>query len=68
MVSPPEQGGLKEARYSYNDIIINDSTLRNIFPPQRKEMYVRYKVMCGCQCCIFPKVCIHIYYHDGILI
>ena len=34
MVSPPEEGGLKEARDADNNIIIGDSTLRNILPPK----------------------------------
>ena len=33
MVSPPEEGGLKDARYSDNNIIISDSKLRSILPP-----------------------------------
>ena len=56
MVSPPEEGGLKEARDSYNHIIISDSTLRNILPPQLKNMTPQYKVICGCDCCISSKV------------
>ena len=38
MVSPPEEGGMKEARYAYNKIIISDSTLLNIIPPQLKKI------------------------------
>ena len=34
MVSPPGEGGLKESIYAENNIIISDSTLRNILPPQ----------------------------------
>ena len=32
MVSPPEEGGLKEARYADNNIIISNSNLRKILP------------------------------------
>ena len=38
MVSPPEKGEPKEAIYADNNIIISDSTLRNIIPPQLKKM------------------------------
>ena len=48
-------GGLKEARYEDDNIIISDSTLRSLFPPQLKNMSSRYKVMRGCECCITAK-------------
>ena len=38
LVSPPEEGGPKEAKYDDNNIIISDSTLRNILPPQLKKL------------------------------
>ena len=38
MVSPPEEGRTKEARYAEDKIIISDSTLRNILPLQLKNM------------------------------
>ena len=50
MVSTPEKGGLKEARDSDNNIIISDSILRKILPPQIKNMTSRYKIMCDCEC------------------
>ena len=37
MVSPTKEGGPKEARYKENNIIISDSTLLNIIPPQLKK-------------------------------
>ena len=55
MVSPPEEGGIKEARDADNNIIISDSTLRPILPPQLKNMSARYKVLCGFECCISDK-------------
>ena len=55
MVSPAEEGGLKEERDSENISIIGDSTLRNILPPQLKNMTSRYKVICGCECCLSFK-------------
>ena len=36
-------------------IIISDSTLRSLLPPQLKQMYIKYEVMCGCECCISAK-------------
>ena len=38
MVSPPEGDVPKEASYQYNNIIISDSTLRNILPLQLKKL------------------------------
>ena len=37
LVSTPEEGGLKEERNADNNIIISDSTLHNILPPQLKN-------------------------------
>ena len=48
MVSHPEEGGIKEARDLENNIIISDSTLHSIIPPQLKKISAQYKVMCGC--------------------
>ena len=55
MVSPPEEGGLKEARYVDNNITISYYTLQSILSPQLKNMYAQYKIMCGCECYIFAK-------------
>ena len=54
LVSDPVDGGLKEARDTENNIIISDSTLRSLLPPQ--FVLSRYKVMCGCECCISAKI------------
>ena len=56
MLIPSEEVVLKEARYEDNNIIISDSTLQNILPTQLKYMTSRYKVMCGCECCISAKI------------
>ena len=37
LVSDPNDGGLKEARDDENNIIISDSTLRSLLPPQLKK-------------------------------
>ena len=55
MVSTQEEGGIKEAIDEDNNIIISDSTLRSIIPPQLKNMYAQYKLICGCECCISSK-------------
>ena len=55
MVSPLEGGGLKDEIYADNDIVISDSTIHNTLSPQLKKMSARYKVMCGCECCISVK-------------
>ena len=56
LVCDPVDGGLKEARYAENNIIISDYTLRSLFLPQLKIMSSRYKVMCDCECCISDKI------------
>ena len=55
LVSLTNDGGIKYTRYEYAKIIISDSTLRSLLPPQLKQMSERYKVMCGCECCISAK-------------
>ena len=56
LVSDPNDGGLKDARYEDGKIIINDSTLSSLLPPQFKKMSARYKIMCGCECCISDEI------------
>ena len=48
LLSDPNDGGIKYTRDEDDNIIISDSTLRSLFPPQSKQMSARYKVMCGC--------------------
>ena len=55
LVSEPNDGGIKDARDEYGNIIISDSTLRALLPPQLKQMSARYKIMCGYECCISAK-------------
>ena len=38
LVSDPEDGGLKEARYVKNNIIISDSALCSLLPPQQNNI------------------------------
>ena len=56
LVSDPNIGGIKEARNEENNIIISDSTLPMLLPPQLKQMSAQYKVMCGCECFISAKI------------
>ena len=55
LVSDPNYGGLKDARDEDSKIIISKYTLRSLLPPQLKQMSARYKIMCGCECCISAK-------------
>ena len=55
LVSDPNDGGIKDARDEDGKIIISDSTLRSLLPPQLKQMSARYKIVCGCECCISAK-------------
>ena len=56
MVIPPEDSGINGARDVDNNIIISDCTLQSILTPQLNNMSPRYKVMCGCECCISAKI------------
>ena len=56
LVSDTNDGGLKDARDEDGNIIISEYTLRSLLPPQLKQMSVRYKIMCGCECCISAKI------------
>ena len=69
LVSDPNYGGIKDARDEDGKIIMSDSTLRSMLSPQLKQMPARYKIMCGCECCISAKI-IHsslLSCHDGYL-
>ena len=55
LVRYAKNGGLKGERDEDDNIIIIDSTLRSLLPPQLEKMSSRYKVMCGCKCCISAK-------------
>ena len=46
LVSDPNDGGLKDAKDEDGKIIISDSTFRALLPPQLKNNYARYKIMC----------------------
>ena len=67
LISDLVYGRIKEERYENDNIIISDSTLRLLFSPKLRKISSRYKVMCGCKCCISAKS-IHHYYHGVIVI
>ena len=45
-VSDSNDGGIRDARYEYVNIIISDSTLLSLLPPQVKQISARYRIMC----------------------
>ena len=55
LVSDPNDGGLKDARDEDGKIIISDSTLCLLLPPQLKQMSACYNIMCDCEYCISAK-------------
>ena len=48
-------GGLTDARDEDDNMIISDSTLSSMLPPQLKQRSAHYKVMCRYECCIYAK-------------
>ena len=44
--------GLPEARDAKGKVVISDTSLRYLLPPQLKAMTERHKQMCGCETCI----------------
>ena len=55
MVIPLEEGGTNDERDTEDNIIIIDSTLRNILPPQLNNSTDQYKLICSCECSISVK-------------
>jgi hypothetical protein len=43
--------GLPDARDMSGELIIPDTALRSLLPPQLKRMSTKYKAMCGCELC-----------------
>ena len=56
LVSDPHDGGIKDSREEDDNIIISDYTLRSLLPPKLKQISAQYKIMCGCECCIYAKI------------
>ena len=63
MLITPEEVGPKEANYTENNIIIIDSTLRYLFPPQLKNTTPLLKSYVVASVAHILRACIHHYYH-----
>ena len=49
IIASPDDGGLLGARYAdKNDVIIFDTMLRSLAPPQLRPMIDNHKMICGC--------------------
>ena len=56
IIASPYDGGLIGARNAeINDVIISNTTLRSLAPPQIRPMKDNYKMMCGCSICNTSK-------------
>jgi hypothetical protein len=56
LIAPPDQGGLLGARHhESNDVIISDTMLRSLVPPELRPMTDQHKIMCGCTICNTSK-------------
>ena len=59
LISDADNGGLKEARYEDGNIIISDSTIRSLFPPQLKKCRQDTRSCVVANVSYLPKVYIH---------
>ena len=56
LIASPDDGGLVGARHAItNDVIISDTMLRSLAPPQLRPMTDNHKIMCGCAICNTSK-------------
>ena len=56
LITSPDNGGLLGARHSdKNDVIIRDTMLHSLVPPQLRPMTDHHKIMCGCAICNTSK-------------
>ena len=53
LVSDPNDVCIKNYRYEDDNIIISYSTLSSLLPTQLNQTSAQYKVIFGCECCIF---------------
>ena len=52
LIASPDDGGLVGGRHAItNDVIISDTMLRYLAPPQLRPMTDNHKMMCGCAIC-----------------
>ena len=68
LINDPLDGGIKEARYAENNIIISDSTLRSLLPPQLKKCHQDTRLCVLVNVVYLPRVFIPHYYHGVITI
>ena len=56
LISSPDDGGLLGSRHAeINDMIISDTILCSLVPPQLRPMTDNHKMMCGCAICNTSK-------------
>ena len=56
IIASPDDGGLVGTRHAYtNDLIISDTMLCSLAPPQLRPMKDNQKMMCGCAICNTSK-------------
>ena len=56
LIASPYDGGLVGAKHAEaNDVIISDTMLRSLAPPQLRPMTDNHKMMCGCAICNTSK-------------
>ena len=56
LIASPDDEGLFGARHAItNDVIISDTMLRSLAPPQLRPMTDNHKMMCGCDICNTSK-------------
>ena len=56
LIASPDDGGLLGARHAEtNDVIISDTMLCSLAPPQLRPMTDNHKMMCGCAICNTSK-------------
>jgi hypothetical protein len=52
LLEPSVNGGLGCARSPTGEVLISDTALRYLLPPQLRPMTERHKQMCGCEVCL----------------
>ena len=56
LITSPDDGGLVGDRHAMiNDVIISDTILHSLAPPQLRPMTDNHKMMCGCAICNTSK-------------
>ena len=68
IVSAAKDGELKEAKDEYDNIIISDSTLSSLFPPQFKKCRQDTRSCLILNVSYLPRLYICHYYHGVIVI